>query len=36
LGHVWFAALVSWVGGMTPTGQMGDDLEITARLILDR
>jgi TetR/AcrR family transcriptional regulator, cholesterol catabolism regulator len=36
LGHVWFAALVSWVGGMAPTGQMGDDLEITARLILDR
>jgi hypothetical protein len=27
---------VSWVGGMAPTGQMGDDLEITARLILDR
>jgi AcrR family transcriptional regulator len=36
LGHVWFAALVSWVGGMAATGQMGDDLEITARLILDR
>src|SRR5436309_12585491 len=36
LSHVWFAALVSWVGGMAPTGQMGDDLEITARLILDR
>ena len=36
LGHVWFSGLVSWVGGMAPTGQMGDDLEITARLILDR
>ena len=36
LGHVWFAALVSWVGGMVPTGQMGDDLEVAARLILER
>ena len=36
LSHVWFAALVSWVGGMAPTGQMGDDLDITAHLILDR
>ena len=34
LGHVWFAALVSWVGGMVPAGQMGDDLEVAARLIL--
>jgi AcrR family transcriptional regulator len=36
LGHVWFAALVSWVGGMVATGQMGDDLEVAARLILER
>jgi AcrR family transcriptional regulator len=36
LGHVWFAALVSWVGGMAPAGRMGDDLEVAARLILER
>jgi AcrR family transcriptional regulator len=34
LGHVWFAALVSWVGGMAATGRMGDDLEEAARLVL--
>jgi len=34
LGHVWFAALVSWVGGMAATGRMGDDLEEAARLLL--
>src|SRR5947209_2404605 len=36
LGHVWFAALVSWVVGMAPAGRMGDDLEVAARLILER
>ena len=34
LGHVWFAALVSRAGGMAPPGQMADDLEETARLLL--
>ena len=36
LCHVWFAALVSRDGGMVPPGQMGDDLEVAARLILER
>jgi len=36
LGHVWFAALVSWVGGMAPAGRMGDDLELAARLLIER
>lgn len=36
LGHVWFAALVSWVGGMAPAGRMGDDLEVAARLLIER
>src|SRR5438445_4619984 len=26
LGHVWFAAPVQWVGGITASGRMGDDL----------
>ena len=34
LGLVWFAALVSWVGGMADTGRMADDLEVAARLLL--
>lgn len=34
LGHVWFSALVFWVGGMAPTGQMADDLTRAARLLL--
>lgn len=34
LGHVWFAALVARAGGMAPPGQMADDLEETARLLL--
>jgi AcrR family transcriptional regulator len=34
LGHVWYASLVSWVGGMAVAGRMGDDLEVAARLIL--
>jgi AcrR family transcriptional regulator len=36
LGHVWFAALVSWVGGMAPAGRMGDDLEVAARLLIEQ
>lgn len=34
LGYVWFAALVSWVGGMAETGIMGAELETAARLLL--
>jgi AcrR family transcriptional regulator len=32
--HVWFAALVSWAGGIAELTQMGDDLELAARLLL--
>jgi AcrR family transcriptional regulator len=35
LGHVWFAALAFWVGGMSPAGAMADDLERAAHLLLD-
>ena len=35
LGHVWFAALAFWVGGMTESGAMADDLERAAHLLLD-
>jgi AcrR family transcriptional regulator len=35
LGHVWFAALAFWVGGMTEAGAMADDLERAAHLLLD-
>jgi len=34
LGHVWFAALAFWVGGMTESGAMADDLERAAHLLL--
>ena len=34
LGHVWFSALVFWVGGMAPAGQMADDLVRAPRLLL--
>jgi len=34
LGHVWFAALMSWVGGMAPAGQMADDLVSATNLLL--
>lgn len=34
LGYVWFAALVSWVGGMAEAGIMGTELETAARLLL--
>ena len=36
LGHVWFACLVSWAGGMAETGRMADDLTLAARLLLKR
>ena len=35
LGHVWFAALAFWGGGMTESGMMADDLERAAHLLLD-
>jgi AcrR family transcriptional regulator len=35
LGHVWFAALAFWVGGMTESGAMATDLERAAHLLLD-
>ena len=34
LGYVWFAALVTWVGGMAEPGRMADELEVAARLLL--
>jgi TetR/AcrR family transcriptional regulator, cholesterol catabolism regulator len=34
LSYVWFAAMVIWVGGMSPTGSMADELEVAARLLL--
>src|SRR5438876_5457398 len=34
LQHVWFASLVSWAGGIAELTQMGDDLELAARLLL--
>jgi AcrR family transcriptional regulator len=36
LGYVWFAALVSWVGGMAEPGIMAEELEVAARLLLRR
>jgi AcrR family transcriptional regulator len=36
LGYVWFAALAFWVGGLTESGAMADDLERAAHLLLDR
>jgi AcrR family transcriptional regulator len=34
LGQVWFSALVAWVRGWAPDGQMFRDLEAAARLLL--
>ena len=36
LGNVWFGALVARSAGMAGGGQMGDDLEEAARLLLER
>jgi len=36
LGNVWFGALVARSAGMAGNGQMGDDLEEAARLLLER
>ena len=35
LGHVWFAALAFWVGGMSAPGAMAAHLERAAHLLLD-
>jgi hypothetical protein len=35
LAHVWFASLLGWVNGwMSGVGQVGDELEFAARLLL--
>ena len=34
LSHVWFSALIGWVNGWSSVGQVGEELEFTARLIL--
>jgi AcrR family transcriptional regulator len=36
LGHVWFSALIGWVNGWSGIGQVGDEVEIAAHLILDQ
>ncbi len=34
LAHVWFASLLGWVNGWTAMGQVADELEFAARLLL--
>jgi AcrR family transcriptional regulator len=34
LNHVWFATLLGWVNGWYTVSQVGDDLEVAARLLL--
>ena len=34
LSHVWFSSLVGWVNGWSTGGQVGDELEAAARLLL--
>lgn len=34
LTHVWFASLLGWVNGWTAMGQVADELEFAARLLL--
>jgi AcrR family transcriptional regulator len=36
LSHVWFSALVGWVNGWGNVGDVGDELETAARLLLER
>jgi len=36
LGHVWFSSLIGWVNGWSGIGQVGDEVEIAAHLVLDR
>lgn len=35
LGHVWFSALIGWCNGWSGIGQVGDEVEIAAHLVLD-
>lgn len=34
LSHVWFSSLIGWVNGWSSVGQVGEELEFAARLIL--
>lgn len=36
LSHVWFSSLLGWVNGWSNVGQVGEELEAAARLLLDR
>jgi AcrR family transcriptional regulator len=36
VAHVWSSGISQWVGGVAPIGAMGDDLALTAHLLLDR
>ncbi|MCU1454366.1 MAG: kstR [Acidimicrobiales bacterium] len=36
LGHVWFSALIGWVNDWSGIGQVGDEVEIAAHLVLDQ
>lgn len=36
LGHVWFSSLIGWVNGWSGMSQVGDEVEIACRLVLDR
>ncbi len=35
LGHVWFSALIGWINEWQGIGQVGDEVEVAAHLILD-
>lgn len=35
IGHVWFSAIVSWVGGLKPPGSIMDELSLATHLLLD-
>jgi len=35
IGHVWFSAIVSWVGGMRPAESVMEELDLAAHLLLD-
>ena len=34
LGHVWYSAIIRWVGGLAPDGSVSEELEVAARLLL--
>jgi hypothetical protein len=35
LRHVWHSSLLAWANGRTDIGQVGDELERAARLLLE-